>query len=64
MLNNDPPPGTPVKFIRDVGLVKSSSRATLVRPLGRYLVERPEDRFEVRYLGQVLTVQRQDIAEI
>jgi len=61
MLNDDPPPGTKVKFVRDVGLAKSQSIATLVRALGTYRVEHPEDEFEVEYRGQYIRVQRQDI---
>jgi hypothetical protein len=61
MLDDDPPPGTPVKFVRDVGLVKALSRATLKRPLGRYPIERPDDLFEVEYLGDLIKVERQDI---
>lgn len=52
MLNDDPPPGTPVRFVRDVGLVKSFSTATLKRALGRYSIEQPTDLFEVEPRGR------------
>ncbi len=64
MLDNDPPPGTPVRFVRDVELVKSLSTATLKRSLGRYTVERPDDEFEVEYLGRLVKVQRRDIEKV
>jgi hypothetical protein len=61
MLNDDPPPGTKVTVLRDVGLAKSQSIATLVRALGTYRVERAEDEFEIEYRGQYFTVRREDI---
>jgi hypothetical protein len=61
MLRNDPPSGTMVKFVRTVQKAKSSDTAKLVRPLAKYLVDRPEDQFIVEFRGEYLTVQRQDI---
>jgi hypothetical protein len=57
MLKDDPPSGTTVRFIR----VKANETARLVRALAKYLVERPEDQFEVEFHGERLIVQRQDI---
>ena len=61
MLKDDPPPGTKVTLLRDVGLAKSRSIATLVRPLRAYYIERPEDEFQIEYRGQLLTVRREDV---
>ncbi len=61
MLADDPPPGTMVKFVRDVRLAKAYERAKLLRPMARYIEERGTDVFEVEYRGQRMTVQRQDI---
>jgi hypothetical protein len=61
MLKNDPPSGTTVRFIRAVQKVKANETARLVRALAKYLVERPEDQFEVEFHGERLIVQRQDI---
>jgi hypothetical protein len=61
MLKDDPPPGTKVRMLRDVGLAKAQSTATLVRALGLYKVELPEDQFEIEYRGEYVIVQRQDI---
>lgn len=61
MLKDDPPPGTKVTLLRDVGLAKSRSIATLVQPLRAYYIERPEDEFQIEHRGQLLTVRREDI---
>ena len=61
MLKNDPPPGTPVKFVREVKKATVNEAAVLVRPLQKYSVERPTDQFQVRHKGEVVIVERQDI---
>jgi hypothetical protein len=64
MLKNDPPPGTPVKFVRQVRKANVSETASLVRSLQKYEVDRPSDQFEVRYKGELLIVERQDIERL
>jgi len=61
MLRNDPPSGTKVRFLRDLQKARANATAVLVRPLGEYTVDRPEDRFEVDFQGERVVVQRQDI---
>jgi hypothetical protein len=61
MLKNDPPPGTKIKFLRDVREAKSQETATLVRAMREYETDRPEDEFEIEYRGEQMIVQRQDI---
>ena len=65
MLDNDPPPGTNVRFTKDVRTplrtAKALSTAKLVRAIGVYREDRPGDQFEVEYLGERITVRRDDI---
>jgi len=61
MLENDPPPGTPVVFVREVRKARANERGTLVRPLRKYLVEQATDEFEVEIRGERMLVQRRDI---
>lgn len=61
MLDNDPPPGTQVRFTRLARKAAAREIATLVRPLQKYFVDRPEDQFVVRYKGQEITVSRDEI---
>lgn len=61
MLENDPPPGTKVRFVKEVRKAKAYDTATLVRATGRYLVETATDEFEVEFQGDKMIVQRQDI---
>ena len=61
MLKNDPPPGTPVRFVRQVQKAKQNETATILKPLRKYLIESRDDAFQVMYKGEQLTVQRQDI---
>jgi hypothetical protein len=63
MLENDPPSGTRVRFLRQVNKAAVSSEGSLVRSLGRYAVERPEDQFEVRFGDETYVVQRRDIVK-
>jgi hypothetical protein len=64
MLNNEPPPGTPVRFLRDARKAVRGSRGTLVRPLRKYLTESVDDEFEVEIGGERITVKRGDIEEV
>lgn len=61
MLNNDPPPGTQVRFTRLARKVAAREIATLVRPLQKYYEDRSEDQFVVSYRGQEITVARDEI---
>lgn len=61
MLRNEPPAGTQVRFTRVARKVAAREIATLVRPLQKYSVDRPEDEFVVRYRGQEITVLRDEI---
>jgi hypothetical protein len=61
MLANDPPPGTKVRFLREVRTARRSDIGKLVRPLQKYWVDRPDDEFEVDVGGVVLRVRRDDI---
>ncbi len=63
MLKNDPPPGTRVRFVQDVGKAKAYSTATLVGPVKHYVQDRPYDEFRVRFRDGQMLVYRQDIAE-
>lgn len=51
---------TSVRFLREARKAKSGSIGKLVRPLRKYETDRPEDEFEVEYLGEKVTVQRRD----
>ncbi len=61
MLDNDPPTGTKVRFVRQIKKAKVGDRATLIRPLRRYLIENPHDEFEIEFNGEQFVVLRQDI---
>ena len=61
MLENDPPIGTRIKFLRDIKKAKKDALATLVRPIRRFDVENPGDEYEVEFLGEYFIVQRRDI---
>jgi hypothetical protein len=61
MLKNDPPPGTPVKFVRQVKKANVNETASLVRALQKYTVENPTDQFEVIHNGESVIVERRDI---
>ena len=63
MLNNDPPPGTPVRFMREVRKARINDTARLIRSFGPYYPERPADEFEVELRGERMRVQRQDIEQ-
>jgi hypothetical protein len=64
MLDNDPPPGTKVRFVRQVRTARVNDIGTLQPTLRKYSVERPNDEFEVEIHGERVTVQRQDIERI
>jgi hypothetical protein len=61
MLMNDPPPGTRVRFLREVRTARTNDIGILQRPLRRYSVENPSDEFEIDLRGQRIIVQRRDI---
>ena len=61
MLKNDPPPGTPLTFVRQVQKAARNEKAVLVRAMQSYTVDRADDQFEVTYKGERMIVQRQDI---
>jgi hypothetical protein len=61
MLKNDPPPGTKVRFLREVRKAKFGAVGTLVRPVRKYLEDRPEDEFVVKLGEDEITAQRRDI---
>jgi hypothetical protein len=65
MLQNDPPPGTPVRLLKDVTsgfrTLKAYTPATLVKALQKYIEDRPEDLFDIRIGTDVVTVRRSDI---
>jgi hypothetical protein len=61
MLKNDPPPGTKLKFVRQVQKAARHDPAVLVRALRKYETESPNDLFEVTYKGTNMIVERQDI---
>jgi hypothetical protein len=55
MLKNDLPPGTKVR------LLATGQEVTLVRPLGTYSEDGPEDEFRVRLpWGAEVTVRRRE----
>ena len=63
MLNNDPPSGTPVRFLQSFRNVSVNELGTLVRPLRKYPTESANDQFEVRVRGELITVTRSQIVE-
>jgi hypothetical protein len=64
MLENDPPPGTKVRFLREVRKATRFDTATLVRASRRYITETADDDFEVDFRGELMTVKRQDIEKV
>lgn len=67
MMENDPPAGTRLMFLRDVTrgtrTAKSGDIAYLIGSVRKYTVDRPEDEFRVHYQGEEIIVQRRDIAK-
>ena len=61
MLENDPPIGTKVKFLRNIKKAKKDDHAILVRPMRKNRIENPGDEYEVAFLGEYFVVQRRDI---
>jgi hypothetical protein len=61
MLDNDPPPGTQVRFTREIRKARANDFAKLTRSFGPYDPERPTDEFEVEFNGERYRVQRRDI---
>ena len=61
MLENDPPPGTQVRMVREVKKARTGNIAKLVRAVLKYDMERPEDEFIIEFEGEQITVQRRDI---
>lgn len=64
MLDNDPPPGTQVRFIREVRKVSTKNIGKLRKSLTTFYPgrpDRPEDRFEVEVDGEIIVVERRDI---
>jgi hypothetical protein len=66
MLDNYPPSGTRVRFVREVKKAKIASVATLKRPLSekRTYPESAEDEFIVTIPGEDIIVKRADIEKI
>jgi hypothetical protein len=64
MLNNDPPSGTPVRFLQSFRKIAANETGTLVRPLRKYLVESAGDQFEVNVRGEIIVVSRSQIVEV
>ena len=64
MLKNDPPPGTTVRFIKEVRKSSTKNIATLKESLDAPKPELPSDRFLVEVDGELITVRRADIEEI
>jgi hypothetical protein len=53
MPKNNPPPGTAVKIVR------TGEHATLIRRLGRFCEDRPDDEVQIRLAsGAAMTVLR------
>jgi hypothetical protein len=61
MLKNDPPPGTRVRFVREVKKAKTDDAARLVKSMRKYLEESASDQFEVDFRGETMIVERRDI---
>jgi hypothetical protein len=64
MLDDDPPPGTEVRFLVEVRKAKRGNVGKLIRPLRRYLTESADDQFEVDFGGERIIVRRSDIEEV
>jgi hypothetical protein len=64
MLNNDPPPGTMVRFIKQVRKSSTKNVAILRESLDAPKPELASDRFRVEVDGEIITVTRADIEEI
>ena len=63
-MNNDPPPGTRVMFLREIRKARRYDVGTLIAPMRKYLTERADDEFIVRFEGEETIVHRQDIEQI
>ena len=63
MLRNEPPPGTKVRFTGELRESRGSGVGSLVRPLGKYFVDRLGDEFLVEFGGKLMTVTRAEIEE-
>jgi hypothetical protein len=61
MLDNDPPPGTQVRFIREIRKRSPKNVAILKESLDPGRPELPSDRFRVEVDGEIITVRREDI---
>jgi hypothetical protein len=61
MLQNDPPPGTKIRFLREVRKATAYDTAILIRATGRYLTETADDNFEVEFRSERMIVRRGDI---
>jgi hypothetical protein len=64
MLDNDPPPGTQVRFIREVRKSSPKNVAILKESLNPGKPELPSDRFRVEVDGEIIIVQRADIQRV
>jgi hypothetical protein len=64
MLQNDPPSGTQVRFLRDAKKAVRGNVGRLVRPLRKYLTESADDEFEVEIAGERVIVKRGDIEKV
>jgi hypothetical protein len=63
MLKNDPPSGTPIRFLTEIRKAARDSIGKLVRPRRTYLTETADDEFEVDFGGERYIVRRRDIEE-
>jgi len=63
MLDNDPPAGTPVRFLVEVRKGTRGNVGRLIRPLRKYLIENADDEFEVDFGGERVVVKRRDIVK-
>lgn len=63
MLRNDPPPGTKVRFTRQIREAKFHDTAKLVSEMQKFTEDRPDDEFVVEFREERMTVQRRDIEE-
>ena len=61
MLENDPPPGTQVRFLKEARKAVRGNVGKLIRPLRKYLIESADDEFEVDFNGERIIVRRSDI---
>lgn len=64
MLDNDPPPGTRVRFLVEVRKARRGNIGVLIKPLRKYLTESADDEFEVDFDGERIVVRRSHIERV